>query len=570
MSLLKKIIDISLSFPDKVAIIKNKSFSTYSEIIERASYYYNRLIEMDVHKNEIVCVISNSSIESISCVIGIIFAGGAYCLISPESPLKEIEDIINMTNARCVFTEKDFGVREVETIPLNSNRSRINFDSVKDRDADSLAYVVFTSGTTGRRKGIMVEDRNLIAYIDAYIDIFNVSERDVILQQSPVYYDGLAEEVFSMLCVGGTIILANKEELKNPRIIKRLCDENGVTILPSTPLMLRELNRLEQFKSVRCFISSGDVLKKSYVNNMVVYSTVYNMYGPTETTVCATCYKVNSDDDENIPIGTPIKDYHVFVLDEEYNEVDDGEIGEIYIGGMGVSRGYLRDKELTDKCFLVIKGEPVFKTGDFAYKNQNSLIYMGRKDRQVKIRGNRVNLIVIERVLEKYAHGKVIVTSIEDDDSVIIGLVAFYDSIKVEIDELVNKIKLELPNYMLPSKYIQLNEMPLTETGKVDYSYLKSVLNNITVTAAMQNETQIDKVIEIISQNVITDNRVISVSDKLSELNFNSFSFIKLVLELEESFDIEFEDEYLELEKFSTIEELCNYVKCRAEISYEK
>lgn len=192
------------------------------------------------------------------------------------------------------------------------------FSGYCERKENDLLYLVSTSGTTKNGKLIMVEDRNFLCYLQAYINYFAITGSDVIIQQSPVYYDGFAEEVFSVLTVGGTLVLMDSMELKNLRKIAEIIDKNSVSIFPSTPLMLNEINKLDKLPSVRAFISSGDVLRKKQISNIVKNSNVYNMYGVSETTVCATCYKCSVSDKEIIPIGKELEGYEIVICDEPF------------------------------------------------------------------------------------------------------------------------------------------------------------------------------------------------------------------------------------------------------------
>lgn len=382
----------------KIAVIFNEETVTYQKLYDMSNVFYNHIIQHYM-KKEIVCVICKRSIELIACVIGIIRAGKAYFILEPNDINESIISILNAMPKKVIFVETQNHLIDETVLMGGISGDNIANDSYVMRKGGDLLYLTCTSGTTKNERIIMVEDRNLLCYINAYIKQFNMREKDVVLQQSPVYYDGFAEEIFSMLLVGGTIVLTDTANLKSPQKIVEIVKKHSVSILPSTPLMINELNKLEIMPSIRAIISSGDVLKKSYINNLLEWTNVFNMYGLTETTVCATCYMCSERDDEIIPIGKEIEGYHLELRNMIRSEESNLEIGEIYILGQGVARGYWNIEENVVIKFME-NGEQLYKTGDFAWKDRNGILhYVGRKDRQIKIRGNKVNLSHIEEII---------------------------------------------------------------------------------------------------------------------------------------------------------------------------
>lgn len=564
--------EILLKNKNRVAIYENQIEITYDQLMEKVYKYAIYLNKYSIKKDDIICILADHTAELISCVLGILYAGGAYAIINPRISAEEIDYILKETNSKCFFVAKD-----AYDNCTNSNKVLMDsseFEVTKkidwiERHESQLAYLVFTSGSSGKPKSIMTEDRHIISYILAYIEKFTISNSDKILQQSPVYYDGFAEEIFSMLFSGGAIVVEKKEILKFPRLIKRTIETNRITIMPSTPMMLKAINELDGMHSIRVFISSGEVLKKSYIGNLAENAKVYNMYGPTETTVCATYHEVNCRDEENIPIGKPLTGYQLHIY--KNNEmIHDSTVGEIFISGCGVARGYLSQLNNCNNLFVIHNGVKMFRTGDYGYcDNLGNYWFVGRIDRQVKLRGNRVELGYVEELLNSYLNGITTVVVPVKINSTVIGLYAYYvgnEAIEVDIKNLCNSI---MPDYMIPLKFDKISEIPLIDTGKVDYKLLE---DRIIINLPIQCEPT-DNVIErsvleafalVLDEGSFIDD--ITLNSKLSEMNFDSLKFIQVVVEIEERFDIEFDDEYLNLELFNTVDDFYNYVNTKVVI----
>ncbi|GEM_PF-4161355 len=545
----------------KIAVIFNEETVTYQKLYDMSNVFYNHIIQHYM-KKEIVCVICKRSIELIACVIGIIRAGKAYFILEPNDINESIISILNAMPKKVIFVETQNHLIDETVLMGGISGDNIANDSYVMRKGGDLLYLTCTSGTTKNERIIMVEDRNLLCYINAYIKQFNMREKDVVLQQSPVYYDGFAEEIFSMLLVGGTIVLTDTANLKSPQKIVEIVKKHSVSILPSTPLMINELNKLEIMPSIRAIISSGDVLKKSYINNLLEWTNVFNMYGLTETTVCATCYMCSERDDEIIPIGKEIEGYHLELRNMIRSEESNLEIGEIYILGQGVARGYWNIEENVVIKFME-NGEQLYKTGDFAWKDRNGILhYVGRKDRQIKIRGNKVNLSHIEEIIYEMNNIDNVVAL---DCGKMQNICVFFISNQHTIDDIRAFCQRRLVYYMRPVQYFKVNEIPISKTGKVDYKKLremydkkKQIKNYDEKSFSNVERRTVQCLIKVLENQIKQIN--ISLNNSWEEIGIDSFTYIQFLVEIEKELNIELNDEVLLKGEFSTVKEFCDYI----------
>ncbi|MCP4146642.1 MAG: amino acid adenylation domain-containing protein, partial [bacterium] len=217
-----------------------------------------------------------------------------------------------------------------------------------------IAYIIYTSGSTGRPKGVMVEHRNLLAYINAFYHEFEIRQEDIVIQQASFAFDVFVEEVYPAIIRGAAIAIPEKETVRDIDRLAAYITRVGGTVIDCSPLMLNELNRRETIETLRVYISGGDVLKAEYVDKLVKRGSVYNTYGPTETTVCATYYKCTGTEPPAVPIGKPIANYNVRILDKYKKLLPIGIPGELCVAGPGVSRGYLNQPELTAERYAKV------------------------------------------------------------------------------------------------------------------------------------------------------------------------------------------------------------------------
>ncbi|UCH92667.1 MAG: amino acid adenylation domain-containing protein, partial [Candidatus Aminicenantes bacterium] len=359
-----------------------------------------------------------------------------------------------------------------------------------------LAYVIYTSGSTGRPKGVMVEHGNVVSYLHAFYQEFTINPGDTIIQQTAYTFDAFVEELFSLLLAGGKVAIPSREEILDIDLLTGFIKKNRATIIDCTPLLLNELNREAATGHLRLFISGGDTLKGEYINRLVKKGTVYNTYGPTESAVCAAYYRCEPGIKTNVPIGKPIANYKIYILDKYEKPAPIGIPGELCISGPGLSRGYLNQPELTARKFIKLNLKVnrshmsytshitylsyithlsyIYRSGDLArWLPDGNIEFLGRIDHQVKIRGYRIELGEIENRLLSHKDIKEVVVTTGEDINKEKHLYAYVVSAKTfTVSELRDFLARELPGYMIPAQFVQLEKIPLTPGGKVDRKML--------------------------------------------------------------------------------------------------
>lgn len=475
--------------PNQTAVIEGDRQISYQSLEEQSNQLARLLIASGVTAKSPVPVMMAGSMELIITILAVFKAGGTYIPLHPEYPMERIRHILMELDARIILT----GLLETNVhraleemtlaMPSGSGIEMIELDAAPWRiedgsglsfvpDMNGLAYILYTSGSTGEPKGVGVEQRNLSAYVNAFQAEFQLNSTDKVLQQAASTFDTYMEEVFPALTAGATLVIVQREQLLDIHGLVQLLDRHKVTLVSTTPHILRELNRMPNLASVRTIISGGDVLKIADIGHLLTYTNVYNTYGPTETTVCALYEKLSSETVDPIPVGRPIQGYFVYIGDRHGRMLPVGVPGEICISGNGVSRGYIGLQELTDQKFVespFVEGERMFRTEDIGmWTAEGRMLFLGRMDKQVKVRGHRIELAEVERHLNRYGpidECVVLTTGVEGEKVLTAYIVADTELYVMDIRQYLMSL---LPEYMLPSRYIQISHMPRTIHGKID------------------------------------------------------------------------------------------------------
>jgi len=361
--------------------------------------------------------------------------------------------------------------------------------------SDDAAYIMYTSGSTGQPKGVIVTHGNVTNLISWTSSEFGLSGNDVVLQKTPISFDVSVWEIFSALCTGARLVLAKPGGHKDSQYLRQTIDEHGVTIVHFVPSMLSEFLREEGSNlsetSLTRVCCGGEELTPSLAAQLrrLFSGEIFNFYGPTETGTFVTTWRYSENSyARHLPIGKPIANTYVYVLDGDRQRVNDGEVGELYIGGSAVARGYLNRPELTADRFVGgPAGEPgrLYRTGDLGrYLADGNVEYLGRNDFQIKIRGFRVELAEIEYNLRQLPFVRDAVVVARNDEHTGTRLLAYYtvrDGFPwPRAEKLRNHLLLFLPDYMIPAAYMRLDVLPLSTNGKIDYSALPEPLARST------------------------------------------------------------------------------------------
>lgn len=464
--------------PGNIAVICGGRSFTYKELNERANHLACALGKFGLSPDDRVGLLVERTVDRIASMLAVMKAGAAYVPMEPGYPQERLAFIIQDSGMSLLMASSNLSGIVAYKGPVIDITDETLYTGEASQPGchtapHNLAYILYTSGSTGKPKGVMVEHRNVVHYISSFRHEFSLSGSDVILQQASYAFDVSVEEIFPVLAAGGRIVIVQQEELLDILRLQTLIREHRVTLLSTSPFVLNELNQLPPLDSVRVFISGGDVLKGDYVSSLVRYAQVYNTYGPTEATVCAAYYRVEAVQSRPLPIGRPIANTAVYIMNASLELQPPGVPGEICIAGRGVARGYLNQPALTNRQFLPhpwIPGERLYKSGDLGrYLPGGNLQFLGRMDQQLKVRGYRIEPGEIEAALQRHP----VIT-----DSIVTGysgpsgtleLAAYYVSDReIPAPEWKAFLKTVLPEYMLPGVYIRMPALPLTENGKVN------------------------------------------------------------------------------------------------------
>ncbi|HYV12719.1 MAG TPA: amino acid adenylation domain-containing protein, partial [Pyrinomonadaceae bacterium] len=483
--------------PENVAVVFEDQQLTYEQLNERANQLAHYLRALGVSAEARVGVMLERSPEMVISLLGILKAGGAYVPIDPDYPRERVAFMLSNANVHVLLTQTHFkaGLQDVpcaavcldtewETISANSSENLAT-----DVSTDNLAYVIYTSGSTGKPKGVTVTHGNVMRLFAATDEWFHFNERDVWTLFHSYAFDFSVWELWGPLLYGGRLVIVPYLVSRSPEAFYQLLVDEQVTVLNQTPSAFRQLIHAEANSptdlALRLVIFGGEALelqslKPWFERHGDERPLLVNMYGITETTVHVTYRPLTLADvreKQGSVIGVPIPDLQVYVLDAYMQPVPLGVIGEMYVGGAGVARGYAGQPALTATRFVphpfsTAPGARLYRTGDRArYLANGDLEYLGRIDHQVKIRGFRIELGEIETVLLSHAGVREAVVIARADSANEKRLVAYLvldQEQSTSIAELRGFLKESLPDYMIPSAFVVLEALPLTRNGKVD------------------------------------------------------------------------------------------------------
>lgn len=467
-------------FLNKTALICEGKGLTYKELNEKSNQLAYILRNKGVGPESLTAIILDRSTEMIISMMAVLKAGGAYMPIDPVYPKERSSYMMDNGNVNLILSKKDIDLKGLKGDVIivddesiykgnSSNLTRVN----KDTD---LMYVLYTSGSTGNPKGVMIEHNNVVEYINSFSNKVKANADEVVLQETSVSFDGSVEEMYSSLINGSTMVIAKNDEVNDIKKLIDLIEKHKITRVAAFPLLLNEINNLPELpKSLQVLISGGDVLRKEHFSNLLGKENlrVYNTYGPSECTVGTTYLECNNIADKNVPIGPPLGNYKVYILDKNMNPVSPNHEGELYISSDGVGRGYLNNEKITNERFIqdpFNPGKRMFKTGDLGkWLKDGNIEFCGRMDSQLKINGYRTELKEIENKLISYPGVKDAVVLPKEDSNQKKFLIAFLlADKKVEPKDLRKYLTKDLPEFMIPSFIKSMSKMPLTVNGKID------------------------------------------------------------------------------------------------------
>ncbi len=485
--------ETSKRIPSAVAVIDdNGNRLNYFELNEAANRIASRLQALGVKSGDLVSICVNRSVSMAVGILGILKTGAAYVPLDPNYPQDRLDYILTDSGVSVLLTEHEHAKRfeaKIENILLLNSGMVSNTDSPANISADptNAAYVIYTSGTTGNPKGVIVTHSNICSYVRSLPSALGLEASDRYLHSASISFSSSVRQLMVPLSLGASVVIASTERLRDPQSLFDFILQEGVTILDFVPSFWRSCihalgNKMSE-NNVRLLLSASEPFPASVVNELSSIfkppARIVNMYGQTETTGIISFFPVDSpitNASGIMPIGGAISHATMHILDETLNPVKKDAAGELYIGGAGVARGYLNRPELTAERFITDPfsdkaNARLYRTGDMAhYLPSGAIDYLGRIDDQVKIRGFRIELGEIESVIGQFANVREAVATAheQDGDKRLAAYVVSASGSKIDTEELRKFLKQKLPDYMLPSAFVQLEQIPLTPNGKVD------------------------------------------------------------------------------------------------------
>lgn len=456
--------------PDAPAIITEEQTLTYSQLNDMANeimaLFYDRHIPR-------IGLIMRHGPRQIAAMLAILKSGAAYVPTEPFIPKARTDYMMQTAGVDLIITD-DY-----------CNKARGTGRVMPDRsEPNAPAYILYTSGTSGRPKGVIIENHSVTNYTRAFENEFNIGRGDIMLQYSVCSFDIFVEEVFATLLNGAALCIPpEKKRNGNIRELMEFVEKHGVTIVDGFPYLLAEMNKLESIPpSIRLIISGGDIVRESYINNLRDKGIIiYNTYGPSETTVCSNYYRIDNAKalpDGTFPVGKAIKGVEVKILDNNLREVPKGTVGEICIFGEGIAQGYTGNPP-EQKNFVSIKnGARFYRSGDVGYEmDDGNIVFLHRRDNQVMIMGKRVEPEEVENILNTCpCVDRGIVRAFLDENGLYYLVAYLMPKAACTLHEIHKWLSERLVDFMVPEFFVKMKQIPITRRGKIDLEMLPVIM----------------------------------------------------------------------------------------------
>ncbi|CAM3106872.1 amino acid adenylation domain-containing protein [Corallococcus sp. ZKHCc1 1396] len=566
--------------PDHVAVFFQDTRLTYRELEERSGQLAGWLRALGVKPGDVVGLCLERSVETLVSVLAVMATGACYVPIDPAYPAERAAFILSDTRAPVLLTQSWLQ----RTLPTGASARMLCVDLPLDGalapelpapvSADDLACLVYTSGSTGQPKGVMLEHGGLANLVRSFVESYAPSAEDRMLPLTSVASASFVGEILPLLCTGGALVLPTEEEILDQEKLFQLITRHTVTLVSTVPAVIAGLNaRLEELPPLRLVLSGGEALVASDVEKLLTTTPVVNGYGLTETTVCTTYHRMTVADLQGhawVPIGRPIINTDVYVLDAERNLLPVGAAGELYVGGRGLARGYWRRPELTSERFVTHPfqpGERLYRTGDRArWLPDGVLTFLSRADEQVKLRGFRIELGEVEAALRRHPAVRDAFLMAREDapgDKRLVAYLVLSEPAPTHTD-LGTFLAQALPPYMLPSAYVPLAALPLSPHGKVDPKALPAPegARLESAVAYAPPQSAVERGVAAIWQSVLKVDRV-GLHDNFFELGGNSLLIAQAHRRMREELGADLS--LVDMFKFTTVSALAQQLANKGE-----
>ncbi|CAH2574037.1 Linear gramicidin synthase subunit C [Planktothrix rubescens] len=574
--------------PDAIAVVFEGQQLTYDELNSRANQLAHYLQSLELKLEDKIGVCIERSPLMVIAILAILKAGGAYVPLDIAYPSERLAFMIENVQCPIILTQNHLSDR----LPVNNSQKLIDIESKWESIAqyspanitskvtpNNLAYIIYTSGSTGTPKGTEVIHRNIIGFIFG-VDYVQLDAHQIWLQHSSISWDAFTLELWTPLLFGGRCVLYPGNVI-TPENLSKIIKEEGVNILWLTCALFNLMidTMPESLLGVKQLITGGETLSVAHIRRglaLLPETQIINGYGPSECTVFTCCYPISKQLDENlasIPIGKPIGDRKVYLLDRNLQPVPVGVSGEIHVGGASVARGYLNQLALTREKFIsnpFLAGDTLYKTGDLArYLPDGNIEYIGRIDNQVKIRGFRVELGEIEAVISQNEDIQSVCVIVREDNPGDKRLVAYIVpklGVTMTSEDFRQFLTHKLPGYMVPSAFVMLEFLPLTANGKIDRRALKAPSNTSDSDRFIEARSQLELSLVQIWSKVLKIDKI-GVRDNFFDLGGHSLLAPYLTTQIKEQFGKEIA--LTALFQNPTIEQLATIIQSDSDNSSE-
>lgn len=475
--------------PDNIALRSDNENITYRQLELRANNIAQSLIRSGITSGDVVGIYMNRSNNLVATILGVLMSGACYLPLDPYYPSNRLAYMVEDSEAKLVITDSlnsiDWLSHKFSTLDVNSiDFSSTTTPDLPQTDEQSLCYIMYTSGSTGQPKGVMIAHHTVVNYLNWMQEAFQLTTNSRVLNQTTFSFDISVWEMFWPLMTGASCALIAEDAKYDPALLADFIELHQVTVAQFVPTALRiivDADVLRKCMSLEHIFSGGEALSQRLVDDLSAQypGHIHNLYGPTEATIFACHWYCQPQCTEKVvPIGRPIPHAEVLVLDEALQPVTQGQCGELYLAGDILAKGYFKRADLTqerfvDHPFAVLSGEKMYRTGDLVSTREDGvLLFHGRTDSQIKLRGHRIELAEIEAQLQampSISHAAVIVDS--SDDGKVSYLTAFYvpsQQSHVDVQVIREQLATVLPYYMQPSRYYSVDSLPTLPNGKIN------------------------------------------------------------------------------------------------------